>query len=285
MASFKSNQVFFVSGLLAASLQFGGCLIAVAVPAVGGAAIACWLDYCPPVVEDMFVDPGSRLMSTAKGEGYSYIDISVDFSNELTGPGSVVSASDSRGLRYLGNILKCIYPTDANALITRAEKDKSQTLRLTPRQFVRFELVQRSSAQFKDIKKVTVKYTRLVSESVKSNELSVLISKSLPTLNAVCRSWLRPQVYIITNTLSIGGVTYEFEKSYGRSIELTAASLKEYLTFSNAVNYTVSKGLIELNDHRYVAVRADLYIPGQDDPNDPEDIGKILQRYYDAMNY
>src|SRR5215510_6309588 len=75
---------------------------------LGGLAITCVArEACPT-----FYLPGGGAVRTASAKtGGDYVDVSLDFAPELKGPGTVVVASDTRGIRLLGNVNDCL-PTE-----------------------------------------------------------------------------------------------------------------------------------------------------------------------------
>lgn len=229
----------------------------------------CFLDYG---FDDVFQSTG-------------YIDVTKDFSRELDGVGTVLRAGDTYGIRYVGNINDCAKSSQV-ALVAAVRKvfsegpeDFSEPYVMSPKEFAKFEAIKKLGPRFRDIKEVQVRFGRIVQESISEDVLRELIYKNLNSLPVVCRSWLKEDTHIVTNTLVVEAMEYKFKGSFNRTIFVNKENLQDFVTFLPSLKYEVMPvGTIQVNDPHDVAIGGSIAIEAFG--FEPEPLHDVLSRYY-----
>ncbi len=194
------------------------------------------------------------LVRTLEGKGWTY----VDFPRELLGAGSIVSISDSQGIRYRGDINDCV-PKEAIVKRTgRAGIDGiyNQEFTMSVQAFLGYHSV-KIGGDVNKISKVGLMLQDAEEVALSEPKLREWLAANHSRLSEVCLGYLLRKtpldndsievpIAILVDVLGVKKYSYTFYDRSGGKITLTPAVLKDYFSFSSDGTIT-SDGKLEFD--------------------------------------
>lgn len=205
-----------------------------------------------------------------------------DLSTAVMGPGSIVKITDTKGIEYIGNILGCLpssHQINPDVTIISSEQ---QSVLLEPKDFIRIERISSIGPELMNLSSLEMTFSSLQEESIDELRLQKSLIESLPVMNSVCRSWLRPGAYVVRSAVSIPRTQYSFKKYLGqKDILLSYQTLGKYVQLQKGTSYSVTnEGKLSVDGPHYIAVKELISL---DDRVDNEAIENTLNTYRDLL--
>lgn len=213
----------------------------------------------------------------------------VDFPREVLGAGSIVSITETSGIRYRGKLENCLPP----GLVKPERKNAAlpggaRRIELTSDAFLGFHKIARIGGEYGKVGRVEWEVGK--AEEVVLDE--IVLTRALRRLedegklDAVCREYLQaPSVYVITSALAVSDYSYTLWNKSGGQIGLTLEKLKGYVDVGADVKVEVTaEGAIKFSEPLYIAFNRASYaslrtVPGGL-PESTQSAQEIMEKYY-----
>jgi hypothetical protein len=224
---------------------------------------------------------GGDLAKELRARGW----VPVDFPREVLGPGSIVSITDSEGIRFRGRLESCV-PRGSLRIETRGAALPSEAKRtsLSARAFLKFNKIVKLEPGFEDLRRAVLTIGRADEVFVEEILLTRVLQENIKNFDQVCRSYLlHPSVYVIVDALQVSDYTYTLYDKFNIKLELSVERLKRYFDLGADVKYEVTgDGSIRIKDPLYIAFRTAKYYSLTETPGagPVENARTIMERYY-----
>lgn len=211
----------------------------------------------------------SELAKSLEKEGWTYSDLP----RELLGPGSIVSITDSSGISYRGNITECIDDPQVTEVVSGAAgiPDFNVSYELKVGAMLDYHNV-KIGPKLSTVKKVSFKIGELEEEALSSIRVEEWLEANMDSLSGTCKRYLRGNgareradlrgsVFVLIDVLKVTGYEYTFSGDNNASINLSESTLKDYLTLSADVSYSVTRsGSLKIDSPVYIAFKESIFL-------------------------
>lgn len=209
----------------------------------------------------------------------------VDFPREILGPGSIVSITDTEGIRFRGRVESCL-PRGLLKVERKAAALPSETknTNLGAQAFLKFNKIAKLHPGFNEIRRVVLTIGTTEEVFVEEILLTRLFMEHAKNFDQVCRNYfLQPSIHIITSALQVNDYSYTFYQKSDITLELSLERLKNLFDLGADVKYEILRdGSLKIKEPLFIAFRTAQYFSLTEMPRvgPVEGAASIMERYY-----